>query len=128
MPVEVMSARKNVAVSFLQLVASGRVREAFEKYVGPGFRHHNPHFDATPEALIHAMEENARQFPQKHLDVKRALEDGDLVAVHSHVRHTPDERGYGLVHIFRFDGDRVAELWDLAQEVPANSPNGNGMF
>lgn len=48
--------------------------------------------------------------------------------VHSHVRHTPDERGYGLVHNFRFEGDRVAELWDLAQAVPASSPNANGMF
>ena len=124
----VMTARKDAAVSFLQLVASGRVREAFARYAAPAFRHHNAFFDAAAESLMHGMEENARQFPEKRLDVKHALEDGDWVAVHSHVRHTPDERGYALVHIFRFDGDRVAELWDLAQEVPANSPNINGMF
>ena len=123
----VMSSRKETAVSFLELVASGRVREAF-KWAAPDFRHHNPHFGAAPELLMKGMEENARQFPQKHLEVKHTIADGDLVAVHSHVKHTPDERGYGLVHIFRFDGDRVAELWDLAQEVPANSPNANGMF
>lgn len=128
MPAEVMSARKNAAVSFLQLVASGRVREAFDKYAAAGFRHHNPHFDAAPESLMKGMEDNARQFPDKRLEVKHAIEDGELVAVHSHVRHTPDERGYGLVHIFRFEADRVAELWDLAQEVPASSPNANGMF
>ena len=128
MRTRIMSTRKDAAVSFLQLVATGRVREAFDKYAGSRFRHHNAYFDATPEALMHGMEDNARQYPQKHLDVKHALEDGDLVAVHSHVRHTPDERGYGLVHIFRFDGDRVAELWDLAQEVPAHSPNSNVMF
>jgi predicted SnoaL-like aldol condensation-catalyzing enzyme len=77
---------------------------------------------------MNGMEENARQNPQKRLDVLRALEDGDLVAVHSRVRHTPDERGYALVHLFRFESDRIAELWDLAQEVPAESVNRNGMF
>ena len=29
---------------------------------------------------------------------------------------------------FRFEDDRIAELWDLAQEVPAETPNTNGMF
>ena len=38
------------------------------------------------------------------------------------------ERGFAVVHIFRFDGDRIVELWDLAQEVPDHSPNANGMF
>jgi hypothetical protein len=29
---------------------------------------------------------------------------------------------------FRFENDRIAELWDIAQEVPAESMNSNGMF
>jgi predicted SnoaL-like aldol condensation-catalyzing enzyme len=32
------------------------------------------------------------------------------------------------VHIFRFRGDKIVELWDLGQEVPESSPNENGMF
>lgn len=121
-------SKKDVALSFLQLAATGHAREAYEKHGGPGFKHHNPHFDATPKALIDAMDANARQFPHKRLEAKLALEDGSLVSVLSHVRHTPDERGFAVVHIFRFDGDRIAELWDLAQEVPEQSPNANGMF
>ena len=123
-----MSTKKDRAISFLQLAATGRARQAADKYVGSGFRHHNPHFDARPEALFDAMDANARQFPDKRLDVKLALEDGDLVAVFSHVRHTQGEPGFGVVHIFRFEADRVVEMWDLAQQVPAQSPNANGMF
>lgn len=121
-------SRKDIALSFLQLIATGRAREAYEKSAATSFKHHNPHFDAAPRALIDAMDENARQFPKKRLEVKLALEEGALVSVLSHVRHTPDERGFAVVHIFRFDGDRIAELWDLAQEVPEQSPNANGMF
>lgn len=123
-----MSKHKEIATSFLQQAASGRAREAFSAYTKSGFRHHNAHFDASAESLMKGMNDNAKQFPQKRIDIKRAIEDGDFVAVHSHVRHTSDERGFALVHIFRFEEDRIAELWDLAQEVPAQSPNANGMF
>ena len=33
-----------------------------------------------------------------------------------------------LVHLFRFEGDRIAELWDIGQPVLALSVNANGMF
>jgi predicted SnoaL-like aldol condensation-catalyzing enzyme len=123
-----MSTRKADAVSFLQLAATGRVREAYTKHVGSNFRHHNPFFAGSAQALMTGMEENARQNPDKRLDVLRTLEDGDLVAVHSRVQHTPEDRGAALVHVFRFEGDRIAELWDVAQPVPAESVNPNGMF
>ena len=123
-----MSSKKDVAIAFLQMAARGQARAGYEKHAGPGFRHHNAHFDASPDALIDAMDANARQFPGKTLEVKLALEDGDMVAVFSHVRHTGDEPGVGVVHIFRFDGSRIVEMWDLAQQVPAQSPNTNGMF
>ena len=51
-----------------------------------------------------------------------------MVAIHSHVRHNSDERGYALVHLFRFDDSKIIELWDIAMEIPAASPNKAGMF
>lgn len=123
-----MATVKEAAVSFLQLIGSGRIREAYAKHAGSNFRHHNPHFAGDAEALMAGMEENARQNPGKRLDILRALQDGDLVAVHSYVRHSKEDRGFGLVHIFRFEGDRIAELWDLAQAVPEESVNEHGMF
>jgi predicted SnoaL-like aldol condensation-catalyzing enzyme len=123
-----MGTKKDSAVSFLRLAASGRVHEAYSQHIASGFRHHNPYFAGDAGALLAGMEENARQNPGKQLDIQRALEDGDLVAVHSHVRHQPGDRGAAVVHIFRFEGDRIAELWDLGQPVPDESPNANGMF
>lgn len=123
-----MSTRKEAAMDFLRLVASGKVREAYDNYAGPELRHHNPFFRSDARSLRAAMEENAVQNPDKVLEIKRALQDGDLVAVHSHVRQHPGDRGGAVVHIFRFEGDRVAELWDVGQEVPASSPNELGMF
>jgi predicted SnoaL-like aldol condensation-catalyzing enzyme len=119
---------KEAVVSFLKMASSGDVREAYSKFVGPGFKHHNPYFEGSAETLMVAMEENARENPNKTLDVKRAIAEGDLVAVHSHVRLKPDDRGGAVVHLFRFEEGRIVELWDLGQEVPEQSPNQYGMF
>jgi predicted SnoaL-like aldol condensation-catalyzing enzyme len=74
------------------------------------------------------MEENAVKNPNKLLEVKHVLEDGNLVAVHSHIRQSPEDLGGAVVHIFRFQDDRIAELWDLGQPIPKDSLNENGMF
>ena len=121
-------SNKNAAVSFLKMAASGKVQEAYSKFVGEGFRHHNPFFEGSAESLQAGMQANALQNPDKVLDVKRVIADGELVAVHSHVQQKPGERGAAVVHIFRFENGRILELWDLGQPLPDESPNQFGMF
>jgi predicted SnoaL-like aldol condensation-catalyzing enzyme len=121
-------SHKDAAVEFLTLAASGSVREAYERHAGPGFRHHNPHFRGDAASLMEAMEHNAVQSPNKSLEVQRALQEGDHVAVFSRVRQKPGDLGAAVVHIFRFEGDRIVELWDVGQPVPEDSVNENGMF
>ena len=120
--------REEAAVSFLKLAASGKVDEAYGNYIGANFRHHNPYFPGDAESLKAGMAEAHGKFPNTTLEVQHVLEEDDLVAVHSRVQHAPDTPEIGVVHIFRFEGDRVAELWDIGQEAPKDSPNENGMF
>ena len=119
---------KEAAMEFLRLVASGNVREAFRRHAGPDFRHHNPFFAGDADSLMVAMEENAATNPGKVLEIQRALQDGELVAVHSRVRQKAGDPGVAVVHIFRFQGNLIAELWDIGQAAPENSPNQYGMF
>ena len=120
--------KKDIATEFLRLAASGSVREAYEKYVHPDFLHHNPYFKGDRESLLKGMEESAVTFPHKALEFLRVLEDGDLVAVHGRIQLTPDMPWIALMHIFRFDGDRIIEEWEAAQQVPEDCPNENGVF
>ena len=119
---------KNVAVSFLELASRGNVSEAYKKYVGEGFKHHNPFFEGTAEALQAGMKANAQQNPDKVLEVKRVIAEDDFVVAHSHVRQNPEALGAAVVHIFRFKEGKIVELWDLGQPVPEKSQNENGMF
>ena len=124
-----MSNRKDAAKSFLQMAGSGNVQQAYDRYVAPSFIHHNPHFKGDRQSLLTAMQEASKASPNKSVDVKRVLEDGDTVVTHSLVtRQDPEASKIAVVHIFRFDGDRIAELWDVGQEIAKDSPNENGMF
>jgi predicted SnoaL-like aldol condensation-catalyzing enzyme len=121
-------SHKQAAVEFLTLIASGKVREAYEKHVGAGFRHHNPYFRGDAASLMEAMEQNAAKNPHKLLEIQFAIHEGDRVAVFSRVRQNPQDKGGAVVHIFRFDKDRIVELWDVGQAVPEQSVNENDMF
>ena len=121
-------SRAEVAKQFLTLAASGRAREAFERYASPTFRHHNAWFPGDGQSLVKAMDENAKENPEKELTIHRVVESGNQVATFSEVHHSKGDAGAAVVHFFRFEGDRIAELWDVGQEVPADSPNENGMF
>ena len=120
--------KKEIAIKFLQLAASGQVDEAYEKYVSPDFRHHNVFFKGDRETLLLGMKESAIQTPNKVFEVKRALEDGDLVAVHSRLVIEPDMKEMAVVHILRFEGDKIIEEWEAGQQIPTDSPNENGAF
>ncbi len=120
--------KKEIATSFLNLVVSGKIREAYNRYISSGFRHHNPYFRGDRESLLTGMEEAEERFPNKVFEIRRALEDGDLVAVHSMLRLKQDMPEMATVHIFRFEGSRIVEMWDIGQEAPKESPNKNGMF
>ena len=119
---------KDIAVSFLEMAAGGNVSEAYSKFVGAGFLHHNPFFEGTAKALQAGMEENAHQNPNKVFEVKRVIAEGNLVVTHSHVRQKPADPGAAVVHIFRFKNGKIVELWDLGQPILNKSINKNGMF
>jgi predicted SnoaL-like aldol condensation-catalyzing enzyme len=119
---------KAAAIAFLELASSGKVSDAYSKFVGAEFKHHNPYFEGSAKSLMAGMEENSRQNPDKVLEVKRAIAEGEFVAVHSHVKQNPGDRGVAVVHIFRFENGRIVELWDIGQPVPEKSPNSHGMF
>jgi len=119
---------KQSAVEFLQLVVNGKIEEAYQKYVDFRGKHHNPYFPAGFPTLQKAMEENHDKFPNKQLTVKHVLGDGDLVVVHSHLIFNTGETGMIVVHLFRFEGDKIVGMWDCGQPMPADSPNKDGAF
>src|SRR5438552_10753684 len=69
--------RKDAAISFLSLGSAGRVGEAYDRYVGANFRHHNAYFRGDAGSLAEGMAQNAANFPNKEFEVLHAIEEGN---------------------------------------------------
>jgi predicted SnoaL-like aldol condensation-catalyzing enzyme len=119
---------KEHAIQFLKLMSLGKIDEAYDQFVSPIGKHHSPHFAAGFDALKTAMKESYRQFPEKQSDIKHVVGDDDMVAIHSRVILRPGDLGFAILHLFRFEGGKIVELWDFTQPALAESPNSDGLF
>ena len=123
-----MTSHADIATSFLRMCARGEVRDAYDRYVSQDFVHHNAWFAGDRESLMRAMEESAAKEPNKSFEVRQVIDGGDKVAVLSHLKRADANLEYAVVHIARIVDGKIAELWDLGQEIPKDSPNELGMF
>ena len=125
---EKIQARKDAAAQFLKLVVAGRIEEAYDRYVDMRGRHHNPYFPAGFPSLRQAMIDDEGRHPHKELVIQHVLGDGDVAAVHSRLVMGPEAPGMTVVHLFRFEGEKIVEMWDVGAPLPADSPNADGAF
>ena len=108
----------------LKPLDSSRVDDFF----APGYIQHNPMARTGANGLKDFLDWARAQSPDAEHRVKRVFADGDHVIAQVHVIINPGERGNAVVDIFRIEDGRIAEHWDVAQVVPADSANSNGMF
>ncbi len=121
-----LKENKEKALDFLQLVIAGKIDAAYQAYVDMQGKHHNPFFPAGFTALKTAMLEDQARSQDKQITVVNVVAEGDLVAVHSHLKRGADDMA--VVHLFRFKDGRIVELWDCGQTLLGNSPNSDGAF
>ncbi|WP_394817582.1 nuclear transport factor 2 family protein [Streptomyces doebereineriae] len=120
--------QKAVAVQLLKGVFERGDTSVVDRFVRPDYIQHNPLAPDGAEALKYFGALQRQQYPDLRYDIKRVISEGDLVLVHSNIVLTPGTRGVAAFDIFRFQGGKIAEHWDVLQAVPATTANGNDMF
>jgi predicted SnoaL-like aldol condensation-catalyzing enzyme len=95
----------------------------------PPYRQHNPLIEDAMEGLRKFVTWIASNHPDARYELKRVFSDGDYVILHSHWHGLSDNpRGEAVVDIFRLEGGKVLEHWDVIQPIPETSANANTMF
>jgi predicted SnoaL-like aldol condensation-catalyzing enzyme len=118
-----------IVVAFYELAFNQhRPTEAASLYIGDRYIQHNPHVPNGAEAFYGYFEGHFRENPQSRVTIHRVIADGDLVALHLHSQETPDDPGRAIVDIFRVENGKIVEHFDVIQDVPATTANGNTMF
>lgn len=102
------------------------VRTAFDRFVAVEYVQHNPGLADGRDAARDALAEMFAD-PTFDPEVVRLLVDGDVCALHIRVRRN-GEPVAAVVDIYRADGDRIVEHWDVIQPWPATAPSDHPMF
>lgn len=122
---------KKIVIDFYDKAINQKDFEAAGEHLGDTYIQHNPLAADGPEGLKSFLEYAKVNLPSYRTEFKRVLADGDLVMVRAHARANPDdpnERGTAVMDIFRVENGKVVEHWDVAQPIPAESINDDGMF
>jgi predicted SnoaL-like aldol condensation-catalyzing enzyme len=118
---------KTVVRAFYDLAFNQRrPEEAVERYIGPYYRQHNPTI-GNGVAALRALA--PKLSPSLRYEPGMIVEDGDIVMIHGRYFGWA-EKPLVAVDIFRVQGGKLVEHWDVMQEeVPASATaSGNPMF
>lgn len=116
------------AIEYYRLAFNGDPRTAVARFVGDTYIQHNPLVADNPEGFINYFERMHREFPNKSVRFIRSVEEGNLVALHTHEVWEGDGE-YVTMDFLRFDENgKICEHWDAIQQIPAQSANPNTMY
>ena len=120
---------KQTALAFVNTAFNEKKpAEAVENYGGSHYIQHNPQAPDGFEAFIQFVEGFLNQFPQVSYDINRTVAEGDLVALHSLLKTSPEDRGTAVADFFRLEEGKVVEHWDVLQPMPESAANEHPMF
>jgi len=121
-----LEENKKLVMDLYQEIFGDKNIDAIDKYIGDNYIQHNPAVADGKEALRDALKVWFKNAPKEIIDVQHIGADGNFVYI-----HTKSKRGnktYSVIDIFRVDGGKVVEHWDVIQEVPAKAANDHPMF
>ena len=121
-------ANKTAVIAFYDAALNRLDFEAASKYLGPGYKQHNPTAADGPEGLKGFIAYLKTTYPMTHSEVTMSFADGDYVILRVHAVRTPGTAGNAIVDIFRLENGKVVEHWDSVQPIPEKAANSNTMF
>jgi predicted SnoaL-like aldol condensation-catalyzing enzyme len=121
-------SNKQAVAGFYQAAFIDKDLDTALDHLADGYIQHNPLIADGPGGLRARLTHLHQAFPALTIDVNRMVAEGDYIVAHVHAVRDPDGPGTAIIDIFRMEDGRLAEHWDVLQDVPDHAANQNGMF
>jgi predicted SnoaL-like aldol condensation-catalyzing enzyme len=119
---------REVVLDFYEAGVNRRDFAAAFRHLGDRYIQHNPTAADGPEGFRELFTFIGTEYPKFRVEIKRVFVEGDMVAVHVRSFDGPTPNGEAGVDIFRLEGGKIVEHWDVIQPIPDSIPHGNTMF
>jgi predicted SnoaL-like aldol condensation-catalyzing enzyme len=129
-----LQENKDIVTGFFTMALfDGDVDKAFDLYVGDIYIQHNPSVEDGPEAARAFLKSVVGSLDGVKGEIVRVVAEGNLVVLHIRWRTDQDADGSAVdvaagIDIFRIEGGKIVEHWDVNQPVPSEAKNDNSMF
>lgn len=123
-----LEENKQTVLAFYQAAINDKDHDAASKLLSHRYIQHNPRIADGHEGFREFVETLRRDFPHLRAEVKRIFAEGDHVIAHVYGVRVPGGPATAIVDIFRLEDGRIAEHWDVMQQIPDEAQNQNGMF
>jgi predicted SnoaL-like aldol condensation-catalyzing enzyme len=118
---------EKIVRDFYNKVFHAKNASAAVNYLEQDYILYDPNVTTGRQAFINAFTQIFKQNPNFSTQIKRIYTDGNYVVVHSFSPRGP--AGSAIVGIYRLNDDgKIAEHWDVIQQIPSKSANNNTMF
>ena len=118
---------KEVVLNFYQQMFGDRDISAVDRYIDKNYIQHNPKVADGAEAFKAAAATWFQSAEKIKVDVQHIAAEGDLVFIHIKNRNK-DGSLKSTIDIFRLQGGKIVEHWDVHENVPEISANPHPMF
>jgi predicted SnoaL-like aldol condensation-catalyzing enzyme len=123
-----LERNKAAVVAFYDAAYNHKDFDRASRYLGPHLIQHDPVIADGLEGFAARLAWFRENYPELRVETKRIFADGDFVITHVHGVREPGHPGSAIVEIFRLEDGKIVEHWDVLQEIPAESRNGNGVL
>lgn len=117
---------KKMVADFYQALFGDKNQAVIDQYIADTYIQHNPSLPDGREALKKGVAVWFKGQPKNTVDVRHLGADGNFVYIHT--KSKMGNKTYSILDIFRLENGKIAEHWDIMQEVPAKSANAHPMF
>lgn len=120
-------ANRTLVLNFYERIFNQHDMSAAD-LLADGYIQHNPRVPTGKAPFVSFFTGFFKENPKASSRIVRSAVDGDLVYLHVHSTTGASDLGRAIVDIFRVEGGKIVEHWDVVQPVPDQAANQNTMF
>lgn len=110
---------KKIATTFFYTFYNDKNLEEARKMMHPDFINHHPYSGKGIDETIEAVNKHLfGKFPEFKVYIKRIAAEGDLVWIQCYTQDFPGDHGKMSMDIWRIKDKKIAEHWDIIQDIP----------